>query len=221
MEAAPSFLSLLDADDRRALEKVTTRRSFPRGAILLHRGADPASVFLLLDGRVKVTAPNEEGREALLGFRGPGDLIGDESAVDGRPRSASVEALEPVVVRACARSEFRRLVASRPAVANALLQIVVDRLREADGERADFGTHDVLGRVARRLLDLADRFGEECRRGVAITLPITQDELAMWTGASREAVSKALGMLRDLGWVETRRRGFVIRDERSLRDYVS
>ena len=75
--------------------------------------------------------------------------------------------------------------------------------------------------MARRLLELADRFGEPTQHGRHITLPISQDELAAWTGASREAVSKALQSLRDLGWVETQRRSFVILDEQALRGYVA
>jgi CRP-like cAMP-binding protein len=112
-------------------------------------------------------------------------------------------------------------VRSHPVIADALRRVVTDRLREADAERADYGAYDVLGRVARRLLELADRFGDPTERGLHITLPISQDELAGWTGASREAVSKALQSLRDLGWVETQRRSFVILDEQALRDYVS
>ena len=221
MEAAPSFLSLLTADDRRVFEDVTTPRRFGRGSVLIHHGDDPASVLVIVDGRVKITAPTADGAEAVLGFRGPGDLLGDESAIDERPRSASVAALEPVTVRACPGSDFRRLVRTHPAIADALRRVVTDRLREADAERADYGAYDVLGRVARRLLELADRFGEPTRRGRHITLPISQDELAAWTGASREAVSKALQSLRDLGWVETQRRSFVILDEEALRGYVA
>jgi CRP/FNR family cyclic AMP-dependent transcriptional regulator len=220
MEAVPSFVSLLDTEDVHALEEVMSRRHFQRGSVILHRGEDPASVLMIVAGRVKVSATADDGHETVLAFRGPGDLLGDESAMDGRPRSASVTALEPVDALMCARSDFRRMAAAHPCIGEALLQIVVDRLREADEERSDFGARDVLGRVARRLVVLSERFGEECTAGMLITLPITQDELASWTGASREAVSKALGTFRELGWVDTRRRGFVIRDEQALREYV-
>lgn len=220
MEAAPSFLSSLGPDDRRALEEVTTRRRFQRNSILYHWGEDPAGVLVIESGRVKITAPAEFERETILAFRGPGDLIGEVGAFDGRPRSASVVALEPVVALACAGSDFRRLIDRRPSVEQALMTILIERLREADTERADFGARDVLGRVAHRTLELADRFGAPCDRGVDIRLPITQDELAGWSGASREAVSKALGTMRELGWIETGRRSLVVRDEAALRDYL-
>jgi CRP/FNR family cyclic AMP-dependent transcriptional regulator len=220
VEEGPSFWSLLNEDDQHALERVATRRSYPRGSIVYHRGDDATSVLVLLEGRVKITAPSVDGHEAVLAFRGPGDLVGELGAIDGRPRAASVATLEPVTALACARSEFSALLASRPAVGVAMLQIVVARLRGADAERADFGAHDVLGRVARRLCELADRFGNQQEGDIEITLPLTQEELAAWCGASREAVSKALTTIRNLGWIETGRRTVLVTDIDALRTYA-
>jgi len=219
VETASSFWSLLGPAEQRALEQIAIRRSYPRASFVYHRGDDAAGVLVLIDGRVKICSPATDGQEAVLGFRGPGDLVGELGAIDGRARSASVETLEPVTALACPRSAFRALVESNPAVGVALLTVVVGRLRGADAERADFGTHDVLGRVARRLCELADRFGEECDDGIEITLPLTQEELAGWCGASREAVSKALTQMRTMGWIETRRRAVVISDDAKLRAY--
>jgi CRP/FNR family transcriptional regulator, cyclic AMP receptor protein len=219
VETASSFWSLLGPADQQALEDIAMRRSYPRHSVVYHRGDDTESVIVLVDGRVKVCAPGAHGHTALLGFRGPGDLVGELGAIDGRARSASVETLEDVTALVCPRREFRALVASSPAVSGALQEVVVDRLRHADAERADFGSHDVLGRVARRLCELADRFGEESGDDIEITLPLTQEELANWCGASREAVSKALTQMRELGWIETGRRAVVITDEDRLRKY--
>lgn len=220
MKEGATFWSLLDADDRHALERVATRRSYPRGSVVLHHGDDSTSVLVLLEGRVKITADTIDGHEALLAFRGPGDVVGELGAIDGQPRAASVTTLEPVTALACAASEFRALLTSRPAIGVALLQLVVERLRGADAERAEFGAHDVLGRVALRLCALADRFGAEQDAGIEITLPLTQEELASWCGASREAVAKGLNTMRSLGWIETRRRAIVVTDIDALRTYA-
>jgi CRP/FNR family transcriptional regulator, cyclic AMP receptor protein len=221
VEAQSSFWSLLDPGDQQAIERIGMRRSYPRGAIVYHCGDDTAGVLVLLDGRVKITTPGVDGQESVLGFRGPGDLVGELGAIDGRPRSASVATLEPVSGLACARSDFRTMIDTSPAVCLALLRVVVDRLYSADAERADLGAHDVLGRVARRLCELADRFGAPCEQGIEIELPLTQEELAGWCGASREAVSKALTSMRTLGWIETRRRTIVITDPGELRAHIA
>jgi CRP/FNR family cyclic AMP-dependent transcriptional regulator len=206
------FLSSLAPEDRAALEEAAMRREYPRGCVIFHSGDDSAGVLVVLEGRVKIAAPGADGRDAVLGFRGPGDLVGELGAIEGGRRSASVAALEPVAALALAASDFQRLVATRPGIAAVLLKVLAERLREADLSLAAFGAHDVLGRVARRLVELCDRYGSSGDAGVAITLPLTQDELAGWTGSSREAVSKALNTLRGLGWVETRRRELVVTD---------
>ncbi|MDA0179306.1 Crp/Fnr family transcriptional regulator [Solirubrobacter phytolaccae] len=98
--------------------------------------------------------------------------------------------------------------------------IVIRRLRLADLQRKEFTSANTLGRVARRLVDLSDTHGREEDDGVTITLPLSQEELAGWTGASREAVTKALRQLRDLGWIETGRRSISVKDRDALRRFV-
>jgi CRP-like cAMP-binding protein len=220
MDSTPDFLSLLDTGDRAALEQTAIRREYPRGCVMLHRGDDSAGVLVLLEGRVKIAAATADARDAVLGFRGPGDLVGELGAIDGGRRSADVAALEPVVALALAASDFQRLVVDRPGIGRAVLRVVAGRQRQADSDLATLGAHDVLGRVTRRLLELCERYGSTSSDGVAITLPLTQEELAGWTGSSREAVSKALNTLRGLGWIETHRRELVVRDLDALRTYA-
>jgi CRP/FNR family transcriptional regulator, cyclic AMP receptor protein len=118
------------------------------------------------------------------------------------------------------RAAFERYVTTRPDVAHALLRSLAGRLRLADEQRLEFAAYDVVGRVARRLVDLCERHGEAGERGTVITLPISQDELAAWTASSREAVAKALHLLRRLRWVETQRRRIVVTDLDALREYA-
>lgn len=91
------------------------------------------------------------------------------------------------------------------------------RLRDADRKRGEFTAQDSMGRVAARIVELAERFGESSETGVHIDLPISQEELAGWTGCSREAVSKALQAMRGLGWIETQRRSITALDIEALR----
>lgn len=174
-------------------------------------------VFILLGGRVRVFRTDEEGREALLAIRGPGDLLGELAAVDGYPRSASAVALEPGEVAVVSGADFRDALDTIPGLAHILLGTVVGRLRDADRKRAEFGAADATRRVARRLVELAERYGEDDGDAVIISLAITQEDLAGWTGASREAVSRALRDLRKAGLVETARRSVRVLDIGALR----
>jgi CRP-like cAMP-binding protein len=112
---------------------------------------------------------------------------------------------------------FLGFIETHPRVAIVLLQMLSRRLRDADRKRIEFAAYDSVGRVARRLVELADRFGESSEDGLRITLPLSQQELAAWVGASREAVSKALHTLRARKWVETARRGVTVLDLEALR----
>jgi CRP-like cAMP-binding protein len=174
-------------------------------------------VVVLLSGRAKVTTTGSTGREAIVAVRGPGDLIGELSAVDSGPRSASITTLEPLEALLLPGSRFAALIEQRPRIALVILRIVAGRLREADIGRAELGTSDVVGRVSLRVLELADRFGEQREGRIEVALPMSQEELAAWAGASREAVSKALQVLRSLRIVETGRRHITVLDLDALR----
>ena len=108
--------------------------------------------------------------------------------------------------------EFRRDLTDHPRVALLLLETLSRRLRDAGRKRVEFAAADTVGRVCSRLVELIERFGVREGDAVAIDLPITQEELAGWCGASREATAHALQTLRELGWVETGRRRLVVRD---------
>ena len=172
---------------------------------------------MLLAGRVKVTCITSDGREVVLGFRGPGELVGELSAIDGRPRSGGITALEIVETLTIPAADFQAYLGRHPRVAMLVMRMLTERLRDADRKRIEFAAADTTGRVAARLVELAERFGVEEEGGVAIDLPLTQEELAGWCGASREATAKALHTLRSLGWVDTARRRLTVHDLASLR----
>jgi CRP/FNR family transcriptional regulator, cyclic AMP receptor protein len=217
---SPGFLDELEPEDREELVKLASTRRYRRGDVLFHQGDDAGSVLVLMSGHVKTVQVTGEGREIILGFPGPGELLGELSAVDGLPRSATVRALEDVDALALPGSAFRALIEHRPRIAVVLLRAVIARLREADRQRVDHAVHDVVVRVARRLVQLTDRFGDADADVVDTGLALTQDELAAWAGASREAVAKAIALLRTLGWVRTERRRIVVLDLPALRRYA-
>ena len=200
-----------------ALRALGRTRRFPVGAPLFHEREPGEAVLVLTSGRVKLSCVTEGGREALLGIREPGDLIGEMSALDGGPRSATATALEPVEVIAVSREAFTGFLERTPGVALVLARMIARRLRDADSKRIEYLAQDTVGRVCSRLVELADRFGETEGDGVHIELAITQEELAGWTGSSREAVIRALRTLRELGWIETRRRGVTLLEVEQLR----
>jgi CRP-like cAMP-binding protein len=113
---------------------------------------------------------------------------------------------------------FRRHLETTPRIAVALLVVVTRRFREATLVRSQFGGSDTIARLAARLVELADRYGTQTNDGILITLPLSQEELGAWAGASRAGLANALRTLRELGWITTHRRRIMVLDLRSLRE---
>lgn len=209
------FLSMLSPEEGEALLAAGRPRRWERGATVMSEGDTSDWVLVLTEGRVKVSSHTSGGTEVVLAVRGPGGLLGELTAIDGSPRSATVTALEPiagVVIR-----DFPAFLQRHGGIAVLFTRLVIGRLRDSDRKRVEYGAFDTTGRVATRLIELAERYGEQTSSGVRVALPLSQDELAGWTGASREAVSKALRTLRDRGLIETGRRRVVIHDVEGLR----
>jgi CRP-like cAMP-binding protein len=214
----PEFLELLTDEDRDELVRVGRPADAAAGEALLVHGEAAARVLVLRDGRVKVVVANRGGADTVLAFRGPGALLGEQALVDRQARSATVVAVEPVALLVIAGSVFRAYLERRPHVMFAMLALMSTRLRDSDRRLTEFAGADALARVSARLVELCESFAaQEAAVLDEITVPITQEELAGWAGASLESTAKALRTLRTLGWVRTGRRAIVIKDLPALR----
>jgi CRP-like cAMP-binding protein len=187
-------------------------RRFRSGATLFHEGDHSDWIGLVLNGRVKISCYGADGRERLVAVVGPGELLGELSAIDSEPRSATATALEPLDVTVLTSEEFVALLEKNPGATLGILRSVIGRLRDSDKRRVEFGALDTVGRVGRLIVELAERYGEESESVILIRLPLSQEELAGWLGASREAVVKALRQMRSRGWIETGRREIRVLD---------
>jgi CRP/FNR family transcriptional regulator, cyclic AMP receptor protein len=201
------------------VEQAGMVRRFPRGDALFHQGDDPGMVLIIHSGRIKVSVVTPDGHDVMLGYLQPGTVLGDLAALDGEPRSTTAIAIDAVEALGVPMLAFRTLLDERPGIMRALALIAAQRLRLADRQRVEFAAYDVLGRVARRIDELAES-GTETAEGIEIDAGLSQEDLAAWTAASREAVSKALGAMRTLGWIETRRRVIVVLDRGALRRHA-
>ncbi len=211
------FGEILTPAETAALEAVGATRQWSRSEIILREGERFEWVVVLRAGRVKVASNSASGTEVVLALRGPGALLGELSAIDRWPVSATVTALEAVTALVVPHFEFERYLQNNGRVAFELMRQLTVRLRDADRKRIEFGSFDTTGRVAARLVELAERFGTQTAEGLRIGLPLSQDELAGWTGSSREAVTKALRTLREEGSIQTGRMHVIVHDLAALR----
>jgi CRP/FNR family cyclic AMP-dependent transcriptional regulator len=212
------FLRQLGPRDADAFVRLLRRRAIRRGEPILRFGAAGDDVIVVLEGRVKLVAYGADGREVVLGMRGPGELIGEMAALGGQRRTATAIAVDDVDVGYLRSNELRAFLLEHPDVSMVVIRMLVHRLTEADLDRVDLATQDSVGRVAKRLLELAADHGIQVPEGTRIELSLTQDELASWTGATRESVSRALRLMRRLGWISSDQRAITVIDSGALRE---
>jgi CRP/FNR family cyclic AMP-dependent transcriptional regulator len=212
--------ALLGPPEWDTLEQRGRRRTYERGQVLFFEGDQGGSVIALRSGRAKVSVQTLPGRELLLAVKGPGELIGEMSALDGRPRSATATAMETVQALVVSASVFQEFLKAHPRVTLRLLQTLAAELRDTDELIADRDAGDTLSRTARRLVHLATRYGEHNGGNTHVSLALTHADLASWIGVSREATSRALSQLRLAGYITTERRSITVIDLPGLRRYL-
>ena len=191
------LFSGLDETELERLSRVAARRRAGRGDQVVRAGESADALLILLTGRAKVTNFDEEGREIILAWLGPGEFFGEMGLIDGSPRSASVVAVENCELLSIGKNEFQRCMQENFQVVLKLMQILVRRLREADRNIESLALLDVYGRVARLLLDMSEEEGGKRM----VKHKISKQDMARMIGASREMVSKVMRDLEVGGYI--------------------
>jgi CRP/FNR family transcriptional regulator, cyclic AMP receptor protein len=186
------------------------RRSYKKGAFIFSQGDPGESLFVLLDGLVKVVVGSELGDEMVLETLGPPATFGELALVDAGPRSASVEVVSPATVLVLTRGIFDELCQRHPSLREGLLVSLAGVLRRLTAQASDLVFLDLEGRVAKLLCSFADR-GAQQEGEIVLDLALTQGELAQMVGGSRQSVNQILRSLEHRGLLELSRQRIVLK----------
>lgn len=215
--AQVSYFAALDETELRNLAESCRLHTFARGEVLFNEGDDAANLYVLQSGQVKVVLIDAAGEETILHVAGAGESLGELSLVDGEPRSATAVALTPVEALALHREEFLALLERRRAVERAVMKRLAQLVRAADGHRHDASSLPSPERLAKKLLELAERHGEQLPQGVRISAALTQQDLARLVGMTRVSVHRYLNRLEEEGVLTADREGITIHQPEVLR----
>jgi CRP/FNR family transcriptional regulator, cyclic AMP receptor protein len=215
LASVPLFVGL-DDETASALASALTTRAVVRGHVVFQEGEKGDRLFVVLDGKIKISRAAADGRENLLAVLGPGEMFGELSLFDPGPRTATATAITESTLASLDHDDLRPLLLAQPTVAAQFLRALAERLRRTNEAMADLVFSDVPGRVAKALLDLAERFGDESSDGVLVRHDLTQEELAQLVGASRETVNKALSEFANRGWIRLEGRSVLLLDRERL-----
>ncbi|HST72208.1 MAG TPA: Crp/Fnr family transcriptional regulator [Kocuria rosea] len=216
LRRAPLFASL-DDQAFAALTEELTEVELSRGSTLFHEGDPGDQLYFIISGKIKLGRTAPDGRESLVAIMGPGELFGEMALFDPSPRSTSATAVSETRLAGLKHENLKKVIERSPDVSAQLLQALARRLRRTNESLADLVFSDVPGRVAKALLDLADRFGRPATDGILVAHELTQEELAQLVGASRETVNKALAEFVQRGWIRLEARAVVILDLQRLK----
>jgi CRP-like cAMP-binding protein len=211
--SAVPFFSGLGPEALESVGRVIRNRRFRRGEVIFHQGDPGDALFIVMSGAIKIVLPSDSGEEAILATLRSGDVFGELALLDGAPRSATAAALEASETLILPRDRFRELIATEPAVRDALLASIAGELRRLTNHVEELHFLDITGRLASRLSRLAGESGRSQPDGtIRLRSPLTQGDLAAMIGCTRQSVNKLLGMFTDDGLIRLERDSIVILD---------
>jgi CRP/FNR family transcriptional regulator, cyclic AMP receptor protein len=211
LQKTPLF-SALDEEAALALQKSMVPQSIKKGNTLFQEGDAGDRLYIVTEGKIKLSHASGDGRESVLMVLGPGDMFGELSLFDPGPRTATAVAVTDSQVLGLGNTDLNPWLAGRPEVAQKLLQALAHRLRRTNEAMSDLVFADVPGRVAKALLELGEKFGSKTDAGIYVNHDLTQEELAQLVGASRETVNKALADFVSRGWLKLETRSVELLD---------
>ena len=205
LKAVPFFTQLSDRE-LDVVRAVASEKSYPKTAVVLTEGEMGDSLYMIQSGKVKVFIGDEDGREIILKILNPGDFFGEMSMIDKQPRSASVTTIDASTFLVLTHAAFEKCVEQAPRIAAMVMQILAQRVREADRKIGTLALMDVYGRVASTLLELSVYSNGKLMVGEKLS----QQDLANMVGASREMVNRILKDLSDRGFISIESKSITI-----------
>ena len=209
LRALPLFSEVEEPDLRRLASHLIERR-FPRDSTLIQEGQAGNYMYVLREGRVKVTKLSGAGREKILEILGSGAFFGEMALLDPPERSASVKSLDPVRVLALSRQGFLQALEHSPGLAMAVIRELARRLRHTNLDASHIPYQSVKERTQDLLRRLATDPDED---GWRVSPALTHQEVADMVATSRETVTRAVKQLKQDGWLRQEGKRYRIRPE--------
>ncbi len=215
LKKIPLFASLPEADQQN-LVSLLRRVNLRKGEILFRQGDEGVSLYLILQGRIKISLSRQMD-VMTLAILGQGEFLGEMALLDGQPRSADAIALEDSYLYSLNRKDFLSFLVNNEKAVHAVLSSLSVRLRKTDTLLAEMCFLNLSLRLVQKLVELAQLQPPDEKNPNECTLQVSQQELGNILGVSRESINKELKHLRDKGIVSTSRNCIHIRDLASLK----
>ena len=204
LKQIPLFGTFQPADHEQ-LAGLLRRRNLKKGDVLFRKGDEGTALYIIINGRMKITVPSKLGDEITLAILNRGDFFGEMALLDSLPRSADATAVEETLLYVLNRSDFLSFLIHNENAVRSILYALSSRLRKTDDFLTEVCFLNISARLARRLLEMSESLIRENNPGSSMELKLTQKDLASLLGTTRETINRELKILRDRGIVSTSR----------------
>ena len=205
-----ALFATFEEEDLDHLTKVGASRVFKAREVLFHEGDQGGSMYVVLSGRVKVSAYSSDGREVVLNFAGPGEVLGEITLLDGGPRTASAAAIEPTRTFHLARNDVLPILQRNPAAAIHIISVLCERLRSTNRMVEDTIFLAAAPRLARAILRLVELHGHVDGPTWRLDMKLPQSTLGAHVGLMRESVNRQMRAWQESGVLRSDEDGLVI-----------
>jgi CRP/FNR family cyclic AMP-dependent transcriptional regulator len=203
------------------LSAITSASSYPKGATLFVEGQAPRGVFILCNGRVKLSTTSIDGRTLIVRIADPGEVLGLPASVTGKPYELTADVIEPAQANFISRADFLNFLREYGEVSLRVAQQLGETYHSAIAEMRTIGlSHSAGEKLARFLLDLsADH--DEGKGEVRLTLTLTHEEIAQMIGASRETVTRLFADFKKKQLLQVKGSTVIIKNKAGLESVLS
>jgi CRP-like cAMP-binding protein len=215
---AGSLLKVLQEDELAELLAQARESKAKKGEAIIRQGDDGNALIILLEGQARVTVYSANGREIVLEYAGPGTVLGEIALLDGGARTASVIAMGPVRYLILPRTVFEHVIANNHRIALRIMKELASRLRKTNQTIETDRSYAAAPRLARFLLRLAGDPDDGALQPAGQAIRLSQTELSMFAGISRENINRQLSLWQQDGIVTVEHGGVTIIDRDALED---
>jgi len=207
-------------DDPLALLPRTAVREYSKNQVIYDAQNRSEHLYLVIDGRVKVSRQGWDGKEVVLEFYQKDEFFGESGLLGTRQTGEQAVAVDGTSVMLWSVAELKQILLRTPALAPALLRVLAQKVSDARDRIESFCLDPLPRRLARALVGLAERLGEPDGENGTRLRPITHEQLARYLGTSREIVTQSMNRFRREGLLKYSRRGLEV-DVAALKNYLS
>jgi len=200
----------LSEEKRAGMANMLRPVNIKKKSFIYNMGDSAEKIYILKEGRIKITRLTEDGKELTIDILEAGDIFGEMAIAGEQERETNAEALEDSFICAMGKLDFERFIAENPGLSMSITKLFGSRLRKVESRLENLIFHDVRSRLLSLFDDLGEKYGEDTGLGKKITIHLSHQEIANLIGATRETVTLELNNLKREGKLVMEGKEFIV-----------